>query len=531
MVSERHTFRVSAVRVSAIFLFLLVSSSIGPPLGLRLAQATTTKRRDYLKDEKWANEQVEPAKPVATKPVATSSTIASCATGEGPRGLFVRGLHHGGTTLTAKLLSLHMDVSSVTNGGRYEDEGQHVQATYPKVGARTSKICRGDVYRCPSMALSLRANISHGSAVDATAKQQWAELCASWLPHVADPSKRFFLEKDPDLAAGYLAAVASRGSSIALVIRHPLNWRNNFGRLGKRRGAGIVPKDTRRDYLPECSSNGAHACPLIWLDVWGRTLGDLAGRIGDESRVEWAIVRFEAVVSDPRRALKELLPLLGLFVDNFPFGRVAHELTPRPRGSKERSISSGASHTTFGAARKRRANLSRSSRYHRETNRKRKLGDRRRLEFHADKQASSSLSGTSAVAESVEVDRKYLWSLSPSDRARWVKLVAPCRIDAPSSQHNGPKGLAETHISPCCQFAQTVHETFGYDLGDQRIDWEGDEIFLSSSASIDEQREHSKLDAAIRALRRLGLGYDSAGGGEDSFYLSTDTRFVHCFDA
>lgn len=52
-----------------------------------------------------------------------TSALASCTLRQGSesRWLFVRGLHHGGTTLAAAMLALHPDVSALRIG-KYEDE-------------------------------------------------------------------------------------------------------------------------------------------------------------------------------------------------------------------------------------------------------------------------------------------------------------------------------------------------------------------------------------------------------------------------
>jgi hypothetical protein len=42
----------------------------------------------------------------------------------------------------------------------------------------------------------------------------WAGLCRAWLPHVPDLAKGWYLEKDPDLTAGYLNAIAPANSVV-----------------------------------------------------------------------------------------------------------------------------------------------------------------------------------------------------------------------------------------------------------------------------------------------------------------------------
>ena len=54
--------------------------------------------------------------------------------GWAPRWIFVRGLHHSGTTLVANLLALSPQVSAIRTG-HHQDEGQHVQLQPPGLSA------------------------------------------------------------------------------------------------------------------------------------------------------------------------------------------------------------------------------------------------------------------------------------------------------------------------------------------------------------------------------------------------------------
>jgi hypothetical protein len=65
--------------------------------------------------------------PSSTASATNASALAGCVQQHhqqqrsAARWLFVRGLHHGGTTLAAALLALHPDVSALKLG-KYEDE-------------------------------------------------------------------------------------------------------------------------------------------------------------------------------------------------------------------------------------------------------------------------------------------------------------------------------------------------------------------------------------------------------------------------
>src|SRR5207249_5367403 len=52
------------------------------------------------------------------------------------RFVFVGGLHRSGTSLMARTIAGHPEVSAFTGTGVPEDEGQHLQTVYPKPSAR-----------------------------------------------------------------------------------------------------------------------------------------------------------------------------------------------------------------------------------------------------------------------------------------------------------------------------------------------------------------------------------------------------------
>lgn len=107
--------------------------------------------------------------------VAEARETERCTSDSTQRWIFVRGLHHSGTTLVFDLLALHPSVGALNNGGRYEDEGQHLQHVFPTVGSRNpiksspspllthasrdsdstptsprTHRCRGNIYLCPN---------------------------------------------------------------------------------------------------------------------------------------------------------------------------------------------------------------------------------------------------------------------------------------------------------------------------------------------------------------------------------------------
>jgi hypothetical protein len=128
------------------------------------------------------------------------------------------------------------------------------------------------------------------------------------------------------------SAVASPKSVIALVMRHPFQWHYNFG-LGKgvRRhnkvdglgGLVAAPRGGRFSPEPNCLVAGGALCAHIWLDLFGRILGDLASLQSGASSRTWALVRFEALVTAPHAALRDGLAALGLNPDTYPYARAA----------------------------------------------------------------------------------------------------------------------------------------------------------------------------------------------------------------
>lgn len=144
----------------------------------------------------------------------------ACSADSKTRWLYVRGFHHSGTTLLTDILALHPSVGSIKNGGRFEDEGQHLQKVFPTVGARSPGKCKGngqrrcchnslppnrnslpptnpgDIYTCPA---ELKKFNERSSALRATL---WQDLCKAWVPHVVHPEREFYLEKTPDLMFG-----------------------------------------------------------------------------------------------------------------------------------------------------------------------------------------------------------------------------------------------------------------------------------------------------------------------------------------
>jgi hypothetical protein len=128
-----------------------------------------------------------------------------------PTYVFVGGLHRSGTTLLARLLAEHPDVSGLHDTGVREDEGQHLQHTYAP--AREF----GGAGR---FAFDPRAHLVE---VDAdTARRHREELLAAWNPHW-NLSRRVLVEKSPPnlIRMRYLQSVFP-DARFVLIVRHPI---------------------------------------------------------------------------------------------------------------------------------------------------------------------------------------------------------------------------------------------------------------------------------------------------------------------
>jgi len=143
------------------------------------------------------------------------------------RFVFLAGLHRSGTTLLARLLAAHPEVSGFSGTDVPADEGQHLQTVYP-----AAKIWGGP----GRFGFAPEAHFTEAQASEEKARQ----LLEEWSPHW-DLARSVLLEKSPPnlLKTRFLQALFP-GTSFVVVLRHPIavslataKWRRTrrFGRM------------------------------------------------------------------------------------------------------------------------------------------------------------------------------------------------------------------------------------------------------------------------------------------------------------
>jgi hypothetical protein len=130
---------------------------------------------------------------------------------EGYQLVFLAGLHRSGTTLLARLLAAHPQVSGFSVTGAPADEGQHLQSVYPSDHEHGRP---GRFGFAPEMHLTESSPL----ASEQSAHKLWEEWSPYW-----DLSRPLLLEKSPPnlLKTRFLQALFP-GSAFVVVLRHPI---------------------------------------------------------------------------------------------------------------------------------------------------------------------------------------------------------------------------------------------------------------------------------------------------------------------
>jgi hypothetical protein len=125
------------------------------------------------------------------------------------RFVFLAGLHRSGTTLLARLLAAHPEISGFSNTGVDADEGQHLQTVYP-----AAKVWGGP----GRFGFAPEAHLTEEQANEEKARKLFEE----WSPHW-DLARPVLLEKSPPnlLKTRFLKELFP-GSAFVVIRRHPI---------------------------------------------------------------------------------------------------------------------------------------------------------------------------------------------------------------------------------------------------------------------------------------------------------------------
>lgn len=127
------------------------------------------------------------------------------------RFVFLAGLHRSGTTLLARLLAAHPQISGFSDTGAPADEGQHLQTVYPSDHAYGRP---GRFGFAPEMHLTEESPLATAENAE--------RLFEEWAPYW-DLSRPVLLEKSPPnlLKTRFLQALYP-SASFVVIVRHPI---------------------------------------------------------------------------------------------------------------------------------------------------------------------------------------------------------------------------------------------------------------------------------------------------------------------
>jgi hypothetical protein len=131
--------------------------------------------------------------------------------GQGHKLVFLAGLHRSGTTLLARLLAAHPQVSGFSGTGAPADEGQHLQSVYPS---------DHEYGRPGRFGFAPEMHLTESSPL--VSEESARGLFEEWSPHW-DLSRPLLLEKSPPnlIKTRFLQALFPN-SSFVVIVRHPI---------------------------------------------------------------------------------------------------------------------------------------------------------------------------------------------------------------------------------------------------------------------------------------------------------------------
>jgi hypothetical protein len=130
---------------------------------------------------------------------------------EGHQLVFLAGLHRSGTTLLARLLAAHPEISGFSGTGVPADEGQHLQTVYPAAKEQGGP---------GQFGFSPESHLTEASTL--ASPENARAIYEEWSPHW-DLARPVLLEKSPPnlLKTRFLQALYP-ASAFVVIVRHPI---------------------------------------------------------------------------------------------------------------------------------------------------------------------------------------------------------------------------------------------------------------------------------------------------------------------
>jgi Sulfotransferase family len=229
------------------------------------------------------------------------------AVGDGHGFVFVAGLHRSGTTLLARLLAAHPEISGFSGTGAPAAEGQHLQSVYPS----DHEYGRPGRFGFPP-----EMHLTEASPL--VSEESAQRLFAEWAPHW-DLSRPLLLEKSPPnlIKTRFLQALFP-DSAFVVVVRHP------------------IPVS-----IPTAKWRGTRRYDRL-LDHWLRCHALFEADLEQLGRVH--VLTYEQLVGDPAGVLEEVFEFLE--VEPIPPSRTGRDgserkVLPPVEGAKARPADAG----------------------------------------------------------------------------------------------------------------------------------------------------------------------------------------------